>query len=53
MCHPAMPACIFDVLCCQVASHRTARVVPEVAGPGDEAAGLGFNDPVQSTSLAE
>lgn len=45
---------VFNVRTCQIALHKTACVITLVGRPEDqEAAGLGFNDPVQSMSLAE
>lgn len=45
---------VFNICSCQMALHKTACVVVQEGRPeGEEAAGLGFNDPVQSTSLAE
>lgn len=45
---------VFNVCSCQIAFHKTACVTIQEGRPeGEEAAGLGFNDLVQSMSLAE
>lgn len=45
---------VFNVCSCQIALDKTVCVVIQEGRPEDEeAAGLRFNDPVQSMSLAE